>query len=303
MLTYSKMRAMFSEGSSIAIATEDSDHFVAQLALQISAKELLNKRTLVSIVSRHYHYPEEHRVVIWRYLFRLPMNEKKYALYSTQPVHPSIRNLPITLPVRYSMIANRLTRILSSLCYWHPPLGECDWLPALVFPFLRIFERDSVISFEFIVTIITNWCSEWLHFVPNPPLTIISRIDRIARSFGGEAPISVAWPALRSLFGEVATTETALMLFDNIISARPVFLEYLVASFALIQGEKIVTEGVADHEISFLLEKPNIDNELSSLRQVCADLSLFSLKRKSVAPAANNNTPEVLSPEKTKPST
>jgi hypothetical protein len=170
------------------------------------------------------------------------MNEKAYNLYASQPIHASVRRLPNTLPVRYSINANRLVRLLSSLTYWHPPLAECDWLPALVFPFLRIFERDTIVLFEFMVTIISNWCHEWLHFIPNPPITILSRIDRIARAHGGEAPLSVAWPALRSFFGEVATTEAALTLFDNIIASHPAFIEYLVASFALIQHEKVINE-------------------------------------------------------------
>jgi hypothetical protein len=105
-----------------------------------------------------------------------------------------------------------------------------------------MFERDSLALFEFLVTIICNWCSEWLHFIPNPPITVLSRIERIARAHGEDAPLSVAWPALRSFFGEVATTEAALVLFDNIVASQPVFLEYLVASFSLIQHEKVINE-------------------------------------------------------------
>ena len=43
--------------------------------------------------------------------------------------------------------------------------------------------------------------------------------------------------------------------------------------------QKLIQETVAPYEISFILEKPNIDNELSSLRQITMDLSLFSAKR------------------------
>ena len=241
--------SMFSQGSAIAVATEDTDHLVAQLAKEVGAKEILNRQMLVAIISNHHRFPSEHRVVVWRYLFKLPMNKKQYTLFASQQRHPAIRALALNLPVRYQIISNRLMRLLSVLTYWHPPLGECDWLPGLVFPFLRIFERDSLISFEFVLTLIYNWCPEWLYFVPNPPVTVLARIDRIARAFGGEAPVSVAWPALRSFFGEVATTEAALMLFDNIIAARPAFLEYLVAAFALIPGEKIVTESNVVHLI------------------------------------------------------
>ncbi|KAK8887202.1 hypothetical protein M9Y10_038240 [Tritrichomonas musculus] len=233
---------MYEEGSSIAAATEDADHYVAQLAKQVGANYVLNKKALIEIMTRHHCFPNEHRVIIWRYLFRLPMNEEAYALYAQQPIHPSVKKLPNTLPIRYSVISNRLMRLLSALTYWHPPLAECDWLPGLVFPFLRLFERDSIVLFEVTMTIISNWCTEWLTFIPNPPITVLSRIDRICKAEGGSAPLAVSWPALRSLFAEVATTDAALILFDNILAARPVFLEYLVASFSLIKGEKVIDE-------------------------------------------------------------
>ena len=258
---------MFLEGSSITSATEDEDHYVAQLAKQVGATAVLNRKTLMNIILRHYSFPNEHRVIIWRYLFRLPMNEEAYSLYAQQPTHPSIKSLQKTLPIRYSVLSNRLMRLLSSIIYWHPPLGECDWLPGLVFPFLRLFERDSIVSFEAIMTIISNWCSEWLTFIPNPPITVLSRIDRICKSEGGSAPLSVSWPALRSMFGEVATTEAALVMFDNILSSKPVFLEYLVASFALIKGQKIVNQGNVKHIIErarMLFEKDSTRNPNSS---------------------------------------
>lgn len=243
-MMHQSVKMMFSQGSAIAAATSDTNHYIAEIASskKIGATAMLHRQTLIDVMTKHYHFPDEHRVIIWRYLFRLPMNKSVYALLASQPVHQSVRRLPDSLPIRYSVVLNRLVRLLSALAYWHPPLADCDWLPALVFPFLRLFERDSLVLFEFIVTVICNWCEEWLHFIPNPPITILARIDRIARAHGGEAPLSVAWPALRSFFGEVATTEAALALFDNILSARPVYLEYLVASFALIQHEKVINE-------------------------------------------------------------
>jgi hypothetical protein len=102
-----------------------------------------------------------------------------------------------------------------------------------------MFVRDSLILFEVAVTIISNWCPEWLHFIPNPPITILSRIEYIARDFGGEAPLAVAWPALRSFFSEVATTEAEILLLDIILSSRPVFLEYLVVAYCLFANGRI----------------------------------------------------------------
>ncbi|EAY01099.1 hypothetical protein TVAG_442100 [Trichomonas vaginalis G3] len=232
--------SMFGPGSTIDYSISNDDHYMAQIAKHVGADAVLNKKTLVDIITNQYCFPDDQRVLTWRYLLHIPMNEQEYTLLASQQLHPAVRQLTLSLPIRYTSISNRLSRLLSTLMYWHPALAECDWLPALVFPFLRVFERDSLITFEIVATVIMNWCKEWLNFIPNPPITVLSRIDRIVAAHGGKSPISVTWPALRSFFGEVATTEAALILFDNIITSHPCFIEYLVASFAMIKGNKVV---------------------------------------------------------------
>lgn len=234
------MNTLFGPGSTVDYSSRNDDHYLAKVAKVIGANSIFNRRSLIDILISQYSFPDEQRIIMWRYLLHIPMNEKQYTLLAAQQLHPAVRELSNSLPLKYTTIANRLCRLLSALMYWHPSLAECDWLPSLVFPFLRIFERDSLITFEVVATIITNWCQEWLHFVPNPPITVLSRIEKIALDNGGSAPLSVAWPALRSFFAEVATTEAALILLDNIISTKPVFIEYLVASFCLIKGSKVV---------------------------------------------------------------
>lgn len=231
---------MFNGGSAVNEATKDADHFVGSLAKRAGAKVLFDRKKLVDILKKDFSFPGEHRTIMWRFLLRLPMNVEQRKLLSSQPLHPRVTNLTKHLPIKSSSLTISLTNLLSCLIYWHPPLAECDWLPSLVYPFLKVYGGDRIETFETIVTVIMNWCTEWLNFVPNPPITSLSRIDQIARSMGGEAPLEVAWPALRSFFGEVATTETALILMDNILAAKPPFIEYLIASYALLPGDKVV---------------------------------------------------------------
>jgi hypothetical protein len=105
----------------------------------------------------------------------------------------------------------------------------------MVFPFLQVCGRDSLIAFEITATILCNWCTEWFLFIPNPPITVLSRIEHIAQSNGAEAPLSLVWPVLRSFCGEVATTNAALMVLDHVLCAKPVFLEYVVAAYAVLR--------------------------------------------------------------------
>ncbi|OHS94838.1 hypothetical protein TRFO_38962 [Tritrichomonas foetus] len=238
------MANLFGEGSAIFSVDAENTHRVATLATKVNATTIPNKQSLINILKLNLQFPSEHREILWRYILRLPMNRDIFLTMAQQPCHPTVRTLPNRLPMKYNVLSQRLVRLISNLAYWHPPLAECDWLPALAFPFLQVFKRDSLITFEVVATAITNWCHDWLHFVPNPPITILSRIDRIARDNGGEAPLKVAWPVLRSFFGEVSTTNAALMILDNIISSRPVFIEYLVACYAISSFEIIDEQNV-----------------------------------------------------------
>jgi len=232
---------MLWEGSSLEFSCSDKAHPLAEMAEKIGARSLLDSSSLKDVLDTHYCFPSDNRTILWRFLLHLPMNEDQYVILATQEMHPVAKNLSQTLPIKYSTVASHLSRILSCLYYFHPPLAECDWLPSLVFPFLKIFQRDSLITFEIIVTIIINWCVEWVNFIPNPPITVLSRIESIAKKHKAKAPLSVAWPALRSFFAEVATTECVLILMDNIIARNPAFIEYLVVSFSMIKGEKIIS--------------------------------------------------------------
>lgn len=233
------MNDIFAEGSSIAALSPENNRQVGCLAQQVKAKTLVDRQRMTDILMQNHSFPEMNRVIIWRFMLQLPMNTDVYNTFARAKIHKSIENLRERLPVRSGVAFQRLIKVMSCLTYWHPPLAECDWLPALVFPFLQTCERDSLVTFEIMATVLTNWCTEWLHFVPNPPITILSRIDAIAQEHGGEAPLSVAWPALRSFFGEVATTKAGMMLLDNILAAKPVFIEYLVAAYVLMEEEII----------------------------------------------------------------
>jgi hypothetical protein len=236
---------IFGEGSAMSLVNDEPDHTLGALAKQIGSKTLVNRQSLLNILRANLGFPDTNRVMLWRFLLRLPMNNDIYKSLATSPIHADIRDLPTRLPIRFTSVLRRLMRLLSALSYWHPPLAECDWLPSLAFPFLQTCGRDSLVTFEFVATVLCNWCTEWLYFVPNPPITILSRIDHIAQEYGGSAPLQLAWPVLRSFCGEVATTKAAQMIIDHILAARPLFIEYVVAAYALMKTPVIDEQNVA----------------------------------------------------------
>ena len=47
-----------------------------------------------------------------------------------------------------------LQRALSALAHWAPIFGETQYLPGLVFPFVKMFQNNQLITFEFLATIL-----------------------------------------------------------------------------------------------------------------------------------------------------
>ena len=63
-------------------------------------------------------------------------------------IHPAHAHLEKDYPVGDQSLLRRLARILSALTHWAPVLGEVAFLPALAFPFVRLFKADLESCFE-----------------------------------------------------------------------------------------------------------------------------------------------------------
>jgi hypothetical protein len=49
-----------------------------------------------------------------------------------------------------------MCRLLSALVYWSPIFEDVDFIPYLVFPFVKVFENDTFMAFEIVLTVIGN---------------------------------------------------------------------------------------------------------------------------------------------------
>ena len=48
-------------------------------------------------------------------------------------------------------------RALSALAHWSPVFGETGYLPGLVFPFIKLFQNNQLVTFELLATILSEW--------------------------------------------------------------------------------------------------------------------------------------------------
>lgn len=113
------------------------------------------------------------------------------------------------------------------------------YLPALVFPFVKIFGKDKVICFEVVLTVVLNWCKRWFDYFPNAPLSIIASISDALQSsdvelfahltrIGGAGDLpgtfanprgmqTLVWPLLQSLLSEALPRPAWLRVWDHLV--------------------------------------------------------------------------------------
>ena len=106
---------------------------------------------LENILKRFQEYPDNYRILIWRYLLSLPLNRDNFETFIKRDPHPAYTDLYKRFEVKSSRLYNKLVRILSALSYWCPFFKQVTYLPELVFPFVQLIKNDDLVLFEVLV--------------------------------------------------------------------------------------------------------------------------------------------------------
>lgn len=110
---------------------------------------------LNNILKNFNEYPEKYRVLIWRFLLTLPLNKPNFESYLKKDIHPAFLTLQDRFPVKSAYKYNKLVRILSALTAWCPIFAEVDYVPKIVYPFVRVIQNDDLVLFETVMSFFT----------------------------------------------------------------------------------------------------------------------------------------------------
>ncbi|KAI9105257.1 hypothetical protein DFS34DRAFT_598702 [Phlyctochytrium arcticum] len=256
----------------------DTKQVVAEPAPQRSLYELvemrkdtrkLNRKRLNYFLMYYYKYPEKYRSLIWRFLLRVPENHDSYEALLKQGVHPSTVEFRRRFPIKSGRVTRSMERVLSALAYWSPIFENLDYLPALIFPFVRVFLGDLFGAFEVIVTVLLNWCQKWWEYYPNPPIECLSVMEKLlAFHDGGLLDHFVkyrinsqiyAWLMMRTFFAQVVSGADWCMLWDHFITNEPDFPYYfLVAYLRSHRAALMLVTTKKDFEYFFTRSNPTV---------------------------------------------
>ena len=165
------------KSSSDSISVEKRS-FMSKRANKLLNDINLNEK-LIKILKCYNEYPERYRIFIWKTLLRLPENYEAYATLVDKGTHPAYLNIYKKYPLKSAKCVRLLERTLSCLAHWSPLFADCDYLPLIIFPFVKLLQYNQVICFEIVTTLIINWCQHWFEFFPNPPLNILNIIENL----------------------------------------------------------------------------------------------------------------------------
>ncbi|XP_013200834.1 TBC1 domain family member 31 [Amyelois transitella] len=209
----------------------------------------MDSARLRRILMQYGEYPEKFRSVIWKSLLNTPRNKHAYASLIDKGIHPAFKDIERQFTIHSSATLKNLKRLLSCLAHWCPLFGVMKFLPGFVFPFVKVIQKDPLLLFECVATVLINYCQLWFEYAPFPPISILAMVENILGEhdpqllnhfceFGVTSQV-YALKILETAFSEVLTCSEWLILWDHILSNEPAFILMAVVAYSIVQKNAI----------------------------------------------------------------
>ncbi|GAB1858995.1 WD repeat-containing protein 67 [Camponotus japonicus] len=227
-----------------------SDHLEC---VRQSMKQELDTERLTSILKEFGEFPDKYRTLIWSTILKLPANKNAYVALASKVTRGkftsnTLKDHPLADKSRASLLAMTMDCLLQ----WCPLLIQSPFLPNLIFPFLVVFQKDPLLAFELILSILLNYCQKWFEYHPLPPLNVLGIIENILLEADPtllnvfcEHRITTseyAWPLLQTAMSEVLSGDEWLILWDHLISLqKPSLLLMCVVAYNIYSRENIIS--------------------------------------------------------------
>ncbi|XP_041981929.1 TBC1 domain family member 31 [Aricia agestis] len=217
--------------------------------IENKTKTCMDSSRLRRILMQHGEYPEKYRATVWKKLLATPDNKKAYSLLLDKGIHPSYKDIEKQFTIHSTITLNSLKRLLSCLANWCPLFGVTDFLPAFVFPFVKVLQKDPLLLFECVATVLLNQCQLWFEYAPFPPISVLAMVENILAEHDqklldhychhGVTSQTYALSILETAFSEVLTCSEWLILWDHIVSNEPAFILMAVVAYNIVQRSAI----------------------------------------------------------------
>lgn len=209
----------------------------------------MDSARLRRILMQYGEYPDKFRSIIWSSLLNTPRNRDAYSSLVDKGIHPVYTDIEKQFTIHSSATLKNLKRLLSCLAHWCPLFGVMKFLPGFVFPFVKVLQKDPLLLFECVATVLFNDCQLWFEYAPFPPISILSMIENILGEHDpqlldhfcvvGITSQVYALKILETAFSEILTCSEWLILWDHILSNEPAFILMAVVAYSIVQRNAI----------------------------------------------------------------
>lgn len=216
-----------------------------QAAVEQKMHICMDSARLRRILMQYGEYPDKFRSIIWRSLLDTPRNKTAYAALVDKGIHAAYRDIEKQFTIHSAVTLKNLKRLLSCLAHWCPLFGVMKFLPGFVFPFVKVLQKDPLLLFESVATVLCNYCQLWFEYAPFPPISVLAIIENILAEHDqqllkhfcdvGITSQTYALKILETAFSEVLTCSEWLILWDHVLSNEPAFMIMAVVSYNIVQ--------------------------------------------------------------------
>ncbi|XP_047535697.1 TBC1 domain family member 31 [Vanessa atalanta] len=228
-----------------SISRKCVEHSPKRVEVQQRMRICMDSARLRRILMQYGEYPDKFRSIIWRSLLVTPRNKTAYSVLVDKGIHPAYKEIENQFTIHSSVTLKNLKRLLSCLAHWCPLFGVMKFLPSFVFPFVKVLQKDPLLLFESVATVLLNQCQLWFEYAPFPPISILAMIENILAEHDqqllnhfcdlGVTSQTYALKILETAFSEVLTCSEWLILWDHILSNEPAFILMAVVSYNIVQ--------------------------------------------------------------------
>ena len=153
---------------------------------------------------------------------------------------------------------------MSALGHWSPIFLDVNFLPAIVFPFIKVIPGDDLFVFEIIMSLICQWMQVWFEHYPSEPFAILQPVEqlleieepRLAQFFKemGWTSQIYAWPLLTSLFTDSFSKDNWVKIFDHLFlrSEEPELLFYFLVAYLISSKASLLQIGCIEDMTAWL---------------------------------------------------
>ncbi|XP_030560077.1 TBC1 domain family member 31 [Drosophila novamexicana] len=238
-------------------------------AMNRELRQLLKRERLVAMLGEYGYYPEKYRFIIWSTLLELPSNGVQFQSLLKLGQPSIVKQRARCLQIRSDAQRRAVVKIWSCLARWCKVFAYTDFMPDLIFPFVKQMTKNGLVVFELLVTLLLNHLQLCFEFHPLPPGNYLAMCENVLQVHDEQLskfyqamdvkPKDYAWSLLTNGFAEVLEEQQWLMLWDNIITEPPHFIIFVIVAYNLMQREIIMRLPEKSAVLWFFHEQNPID--------------------------------------------